>query len=66
MSASDHERKRLEMLAAMLRENHVTRQDARKEARTGPQAAYREELASRPCWKIKTKRRQYVESLGTD
>jgi hypothetical protein len=40
MTASDRERARIEKLASLLRENHVTPQDAR-----------REELAKRPIWK---------------
>lgn len=36
MPALDRERLRLKELAALLRENHVTPEDARREARTGP------------------------------
>ncbi len=57
MTPSDRERARLEKLAALLRENHVTPEDARKEARCGPQAARREQLAHNPNWKIERNRR---------
>jgi hypothetical protein len=53
MTASDRERARLEKLTALLRENHVTPEAARREAKSGPGAARREELAKRPNWKIK-------------
>ena len=36
------------LLQAMLRENHVTPADARKEARTGPEAARAEEMRRVP------------------
>jgi hypothetical protein len=61
MSASDRERHRLKKLAAILRENHVTPEDARREERSGPLWARREEWARRPGWKITTKRRENVE-----
>lgn len=46
----------LELLAALLRENHVTVEDARHEAGTGPNAAQREELRIRANWKTKKKK----------
>jgi hypothetical protein len=48
VTASDRERQRLEKLTQLLRETHVTEADARREERTGQQAAYREELGLRP------------------
>jgi hypothetical protein len=66
MSASDHERRCLKRLEAILRECHVTERDARKEERSGPVWARREEWARRPGWKMTTKRRNYGESDGTD
>ncbi len=40
-------------LNAMLKENHVGEASAKREARTGTNAAYAEELSKRPCFKIK-------------
>lgn len=47
---SEDERKKLQ---ALLRENHVTPEDAQREARTGKNAAHREELRF-----VKSKRRE--------
>ena len=51
MTASDRERQRILKLRQMLRENHETLADARKEERTGPAHARAEEMRRRP-WKI--------------
>ncbi len=50
MSESDHHRHRLEKLRQLLIETHVTPEDARKEARSGPREARAEELRRRPGW----------------
>jgi hypothetical protein len=64
MTASDDERYRIQKLRAILRENHVTPEDARKEDRSGPEAARREEWARRPCWKIKRSRERGISVQG--
>lgn len=51
MNASDRERLRLEKLDAILRENGVSVESARREERAGPLAAYREDLLRRKAWK---------------
>jgi hypothetical protein len=49
---SDRERLRLEKLDAILRENGVSVESARREERAGPLAARMEEWRRRP-WKIR-------------
>lgn len=45
-----------EKLEALRREVGVSPDVEKKELRTGPAAARREELARRPCWKIQRSR----------
>jgi len=49
---SDRERKQLEKLEELKRENGVCVEAARREERTGSLAAYREEMRRRPTWRI--------------
>lgn len=54
----NHDRLRWEKLKSLLRENHVTQEEATKEARTGPMAARSEERARRPGWRMTTKEKE--------
>jgi hypothetical protein len=50
-----------EKLEALQREAGISPDVERKELRTGPAVARREELARRPCWKIKRGRQPGAE-----
>lgn len=52
MKTITRELTRLKKLALIERENGMNLALARKEARTGPQAARREEILRIPAWKI--------------
>lgn len=52
MSGSDRERMRLEKLEELKRENGIGEDSARREERSGPYAAYREELRKRVSWRV--------------
>jgi hypothetical protein len=56
------DRLRLEKLTALQREAGISPDVERKELRTGPAAARREELARRPCWKIKRSRERGISA----
>jgi len=49
---SDRERKQLEKLEELKRENGVSVEAARREERTGALAAYCEEMRPRPTWRV--------------
>jgi hypothetical protein len=56
MSESDSQQRHLEKLEALKRENGVSIESAQREARCGPQAAYREELAQRSQWRSRKRK----------
>ena len=49
---SDRERRRLEKLEELKRENGISVEAARREERTGALAAYREEMRPRSTWRV--------------